>query len=95
MRKFKYAPKGIPPLTEEQWKELEKEMDNPLTEKQKEIWRRAEEIYRHSRRGQPMEYNDEVMVTSDGQQWIYDEKHHEWINVTLSEKLKSQMVPIN
>ena len=46
MKKFKYAPKPIPPLTEEQWKVLEKSMNRPMTEKEKEMWRRAEEVYR-------------------------------------------------
>ena len=45
MRKFKYAPKGIPPLTPKQWEALEKEMDKPPTEKQKKIFKRAQEVY--------------------------------------------------
>ena len=46
MKKFMYAPRGIPPLTEEQWKVLEEAMNKPMTEKDKELWRRAEEVYR-------------------------------------------------
>lgn len=45
MRKFKYAPESIPPLTSEQWKALEKELDKPPTEKQKETFKRAQEVY--------------------------------------------------
>jgi len=41
MRKFKYAPKSIPLLTEEQWKMLEEEMQKPMMDKEKEIWRRV------------------------------------------------------
>ena len=46
MKKFKYAPEGIPPLTLEQWKHLEEELDKPMTEKEKETWRRATEVFK-------------------------------------------------
>ena len=46
MRKFKYAPTAIPPLTEEQWKMLEEAMNRPMTEKDKELWRRAQEVFK-------------------------------------------------
>jgi len=46
MKKFKYAPKSIPPLTEEQWKMLEEAMNRPMTEKDKELWRRAQEVFK-------------------------------------------------
>jgi len=45
MKKFKHAPKGIPSLTEEQWKILEEVMNRPMTEKDKELWRRAQKVY--------------------------------------------------
>jgi len=45
MRKFKYAPSAIPLLTEEQWEFLEIEMDKPMTEKEKEMWKKAEDVY--------------------------------------------------
>jgi len=46
MKKFKYAPEAIPPLTEEQWKVLEEAMNRPMTEKDKEMWRRAQEVFK-------------------------------------------------
>lgn len=45
MRKFKYAPEPIPPLTPEQWEFLEKEMNKPLTKKQRALWKRAKKVY--------------------------------------------------
>lgn len=50
MKKFKYAPKGILPLTEEQWEMLEKELEKPMTEKEKETWRRATEAFKKIKR---------------------------------------------
>jgi hypothetical protein len=44
--KFKYAPKPIPPLTPKQWKALAEEMSKPPTEKQKALFRRAEEVFK-------------------------------------------------
>ena len=29
-----------------------------------------------------MKYKDQVIRTSDGKDWIYDSKHHVWIEVT-------------
>jgi hypothetical protein len=42
MKQFKYAPESIPDLTLEQWRTL----DKPLTERQKEVWKRADEVYK-------------------------------------------------
>jgi hypothetical protein len=50
MRKFKHAPKPIPTLTPKQWKAIEEEMNKPPTEKQRALWRRADEIYQKIKR---------------------------------------------
>ena len=34
--------------------------------------------------------NDIVMETSDGRQWIYDNKHHEWVDVTEPKKMRGK-----
>lgn len=36
-------------------------------------------------------YKDEIIETSDNKLWIYDDKHHEWIDVTIPEQLRGMM----
>lgn len=47
MRKFKYAPKGIPviKMSKKEFEEWERKIKAPPTEKQKAIWREAEEVF--------------------------------------------------
>ena len=36
-----------------------------------------------------MKYKDQVIRTSDGKDWIYDSKHHAWVEVTKPKGLKN------
>lgn len=46
MKKFKYAPKGIPPLTEEQWAVVEGEIKRKPTKKEIERFKQIKEIFK-------------------------------------------------
>lgn len=94
MRKFKYAPKGIPPLTEEQWKELTRPLTKQEKEKQKKIFEEARKVYEHFLKGQLFKYHGQIIETDDGKKWIYDNKHQEWIDVTPPKNFKRKFVPL-
>ena len=39
-----------------------------------------------------MGYNEEIVETPDGKKWFYDDKHHNWIDISVDNpKLRKLM----
>ena len=88
---FEHGPQGIPPLDEEQWKFVVKEMNKPPTPEQIAHLKHCREVFdnieRNSRRGKIIKYYDEIIDTEDGHKWFYDNKYECWIDVEPSKKM--------
>ena len=52
------------------------------------MWRMSfrKQMVKKMERREPLEYWGELLLTEDGKKWIYDEKHHAWIDVTPPKK---------
>jgi len=35
-----------------------------------------------------------IITTDDGKKWMYDDKHQEWIEITMPDKLKGKLKPL-
>ena len=49
-KRFKHAPEPVPTLTGKAAKQFLKQIEQPPTEKQKQIWKEADEVYRKIKR---------------------------------------------